>query len=166
MTNLLEELKRALEPFSTIAGEAFARNYSDDDTVAIKFRDLRRARSALAALEAAGSDTRVTDKLITDLEAIPLADMTEQDQRTFAAAIGQLRRLSDRVHMLEIRQHRRDAAGREEKVEKLEAALTEATAELIYLRKYGSLGAVWSANESKDVWREQARAAIAAVGGK
>jgi hypothetical protein len=46
------------------------------------------------------------NKLIADLEAIPLADMTEQDQRTFAAAIGQLRRLSDRVHMLEISQHR------------------------------------------------------------
>lgn len=44
--------------------------------------------------------------LIADLEAIPLADMTERDQLTFAAAIGHLRRLSDRVHMLEIGQHR------------------------------------------------------------
>jgi len=43
--------------------------------------------------------------LIADLEAIPLADMTERDQLTFAAAIGQLRRLSDRVHTLEIRLH-------------------------------------------------------------
>lgn len=46
------------------------------------------------------------DALIVQLEAIPLADMTEADQRTFEAAIGHLRRLSDRVHMLEIRQHR------------------------------------------------------------
>jgi len=44
--------------------------------------------------------------LIADLEAIPLADMTERDQLTFAAAIGHLRRLSDRVHRLEIGQHR------------------------------------------------------------
>jgi len=44
--------------------------------------------------------------LIADLEAIPLADMTERDQLTFAAAIGHLRRLSDRVHTLEISQHR------------------------------------------------------------
>jgi hypothetical protein len=43
--------------------------------------------------------------LIADLEAIPLADMTERDQLTFAAAIGHLRRLSDRVHTLEIRLH-------------------------------------------------------------
>ena len=43
--------------------------------------------------------------LIADLEAIPLADMTERDQLTFAAAIGHLRRLSDRAHMLEIGQH-------------------------------------------------------------
>jgi len=43
--------------------------------------------------------------LIADLEAIPLADMTERDQLTFAAAIGHLRRLSDRVHTLDIRLH-------------------------------------------------------------
>ena len=48
--------------------------------------------------------------LIADLEAIPLADMTEQDQRTFAAAIGHLRRLFDRVHTLEIREHRAEVA--------------------------------------------------------
>ena len=50
------------------------------------------------------------NKLITDLEAIPLADMTERDQQTFAAAIGHLRRLSDRVHTLEIREHRAEVA--------------------------------------------------------
>ena len=54
------------------------------------------------------------DKLIVELEAIPLADMTEQDQRTFGTAIGQLRRLSDRVHVLEIKEHRA------EELEKLE----------------------------------------------
>lgn len=37
------------------------------------------------------------------------------------------------------------------------AALTEATAELIYLRLYGKDGALWSANDSKDVWRDKAR---------
>ena len=50
------------------------------------------------------------NELIADLEAIPLADMTERDQRTFAAAIGHLRRLFDRVHMLEIREHRAEVA--------------------------------------------------------
>ena len=44
-------------------------------------------------------------RLIGELEAIPLADMTEQDQRTFQSATGLLRRLSDRVHTLEIRLH-------------------------------------------------------------
>lgn len=48
--------------------------------------------------------------LIADLEAIPLADMTERDQQTFAAAIGHIRRLSDRVHTLEIREHRAEVA--------------------------------------------------------
>ena len=48
---------------------------------------------------------RAMKNLIGELEAIPLADMTERDQQTFAAAIGHLRRLSDRVHMLEIRLH-------------------------------------------------------------
>lgn len=42
-------------------------------------------------------------------------------------------------------------------VHRLQEALTEATAELIYLRKYGRDGAIWSANDSKDVWREMAR---------
>ena len=58
--------------------------------------------------------------LIADFEAIPLADMTERDQRTFAAAIGHLRRLSDRVHTLEISQHRADA-----RIEALQEALGE-----------------------------------------
>ena len=44
-------------------------------------------------------------------------------------------------------------------------ALIEATAELIYLRLYGKDGALWSANDSKDVWREKARAAIAKAEG-
>ena len=43
---------------------------------------------------------------------------------------------------------------------KLEAAHIEAMAELIYLRRYGKDGAVWWANESKDVWRDKARAAL------
>lgn len=38
--------------------------------------------------------------------------------------------------------------------------IVEREAELIYLRAYGRDGAVWSANESKDVWREKARAAL------
>lgn len=45
------------------------------------------------------------------------------------------------------------------------AALTEATAELIYLRLYGKDGALWSANDSKDVWREKARAELAKATG-
>ena len=44
--------------------------------------------------------------------------------------------------------------------ERLREALKEATAELIYLRQYGKDGAVWWANESKDVWRDKARAAL------
>lgn len=44
------------------------------------------------------------------------------------------------------------------RVDVLEAAMIEATAELIYLRQHGKDGAVWWANESKDVWREKARA--------
>ena len=44
---------------------------------------------------------------------------------------------------------------------KLEGELIEATAELIYLRQYGKDGALWSANESKDVWRDAARAVLA-----
>ena len=39
-------------------------------------------------------------------------------------------------------------------------ALIEREAELIYLRKYGRDGAVWSANDSKDIWREAARAEL------
>lgn len=61
--------------------------------------------------------------LIADLEAIPLADMTERDQQTFAAAIGHLRRLSDRVYMLEVRLHR--AAQTEAAATLLEEAVAE-----------------------------------------
>jgi hypothetical protein len=50
--------------------------------------------------------------------------------------------------------------GLEARVAKLEAALIEATAELIYLREHGKDGAVWWANESKDVWRGKAIAAL------
>jgi len=62
--------------------------------------------------------------LIADLEAIPLADMTERDQLTFAAAIGHLRRLSDRVHTLEISQHR--TAEKIDELERENAALRKA----------------------------------------
>ena len=41
--------------------------------------------------------------------------------------------------------------------------LIEATAELIYLRQYGKDGARWDLNESKDVWRDKARAALTKV---
>lgn len=47
-----------------------------------------------------------------------------------------------------------------ERVAELEAALIEKEAELIYLRSYGKDGAIWSANDSKDVWRDKARAAL------
>lgn len=43
------------------------------------------------------------------------------------------------------------------RVDVLEAALIEATAELTYLRQHGKDGAVWWANENKDVWRQKAR---------
>lgn len=65
------------------------------------------------------------DKLIVELEAIPLADMTEQDQRTFGTAIGQLRRLSDRVHVLEIKEHRA------EQIKAAAISLEEAVAEFL-----------------------------------
>lgn len=64
-------------------------------------------------------------RLIGELEAIPLADMTEQDQRTFKAATGLLCRLSDRVHTLEIRLHRA------EQTEATATALEEAVAEFL-----------------------------------
>lgn len=44
---------------------------------------------------------------------------------------------------------------------RLRHLLIEATAELIYLRKYAHLGGRWEANESKDVWRDYAIAALA-----
>jgi hypothetical protein len=44
-----------------------------------------------------------------------------------------------------------------------DAELIEREAELIYLRKYGKDGALWSANESKDVWRAMARKALGMV---
>ena len=62
-------------------------------------------------------------RLIGELEAIPLADMTEQDQRTFQAAKGLLVRLSDRVHTLDIRLHR--AAQTEAAAGALEEAVAE-----------------------------------------
>jgi hypothetical protein len=70
--------------------------------------------------------------LIADLEAIPLADMTKRDQLTFAAAIGHLRRLSDRVHTLEISQHRTAAkiAELERENARLRAALERIRKEL------------------------------------
>lgn len=45
-------------------------------------------------------------------------------------------------------------------IRNLQAALIEATAELIYLRQHGKDGAVWWANDSKDVWRGKAIAAL------
>jgi hypothetical protein len=74
--------------------------------------------------------------LIADLEAIPLADMTKRDQLTFAAAIGHLRRLSDRVHTLEISQHR--TAEKIEELERENAALRGA------LEPFVSQHAKWS----------------------
>jgi hypothetical protein len=47
------------------------------------------------------------------------------------------------------------------RIKVLEDLLIEATAELIYLRQYGKDGAVWWANESKDVWRDKAIATLA-----
>lgn len=46
------------------------------------------------------------------------------------------------------------------RTEAKDRALIEATAELIYLRQHGKDGAVWWANESKDVWRGKAIAAL------
>lgn len=63
--------------------------------------------------------------LIGELEAIPLADMTERDQRTFQSATGLLRRLSDRVHTLEIAQHRAD------QIKTAATSLEEAVAEFL-----------------------------------
>ena len=51
-----------------------------------------------------------------------------------------------------------DLAALRARVETLEAERIEALAELIYLRRHGKDGAVWLANDSKDVWRAQARA--------
>ena len=47
-----------------------------------------------------------------------------------------------------------------DKIERLQEALVEAEAELIYLRRHGKDGARWEANESKDVWRDFARKAL------
>lgn len=66
-----------------------------------------------------------SDALIVQLEAIPLADMTETDQRTFMAAIGHIRRLSDRVHVLEIKEHRAD------QIKVAATSLEEAVAEFL-----------------------------------
>ena len=46
--------------------------------------------------------------------------------------------------------------------ERLRDDIIEREAELIYLRKHGKDGALWSANHSKDVWRDMARAALEA----
>jgi hypothetical protein len=53
-----------------------------------------------------------------------------------------------------------DLAVKDREIAALREALIEATAELIYLRQHGKDGAVWWANESKDVWRDKARAAL------
>ena len=53
-----------------------------------------------------------------------------------------------------------DAA--QEQVAALREALIVPNAELIYLRKYGKDGALWYANDSKEVWRDMARVALAA----
>lgn len=52
------------------------------------------------------------------------------------------------------------AASLEAELEKARGDLIEATAELIYLRLYGKDGARWEANDSKDVWRDKARACL------
>jgi len=85
--------------------------------------------------------------LIADLEAIPLADMTERDQLTFAAAIGHLRRLSDRVHTLEISQHRTA-----EKIDELERENAALQKERDYAGKWGN-ASVESVQEA--MWRYQ-----------
>jgi hypothetical protein len=41
--------------------------------------------------------------------------------------------------------------------------IVEREAELIYLRMYGKEGAVWSANESKEVWRAKAASKLIAL---
>jgi len=46
----------------------------------------------------------------------------------------------------------------------LREAVLEREAELIYLRLYGRDGAVWSANHSKEYWRDKARAALSSKG--
>ena len=42
----------------------------------------------------------------------------------------------------------------------IQTATIEREAELIYLRKHGKDGALWSANDSKDDWRDMAHAAL------
>ena len=58
-----------------------------------------------------------------------------------------------------------DLAAQAREIAALREALIEATAELIYLRQHGKDGAVWWDNESKDVWRDKARAALEMSGG-
>ena len=98
-----------------------------------------------------------THTLIADLEAIPLADMTERDQLTFAAAIGHLRRLSDRVHTLEISQHR--TAEKIDELERENAALREFTSnadramrfvKLVAGQKLSKQASEWYAGEFGD----------------
>lgn len=47
-----------------------------------------------------------------------------------------------------------------DEIERMRKVLVEAEAELIYLRRHGKDGARWEANDSKDVWRGFARAAL------
>jgi len=99
--------------------------------------------------------------LIADLEAIPLADMTERDQLTFAAAIGHLRRLSDRVHTLEINQHRTA-----EKIAELERenARLRAALETIHNHLSDYIDAKKTVDVSIAVAFETGRAALAGSG--
>ncbi len=107
-------------------------------------RDAERAHSwdmEKSALEALGKLTAMT----AERDGL-LASWSELN-RHHQEAIRKMQQLSDKL-----------AAS--------EAALLEATAELIYLRLYGKDGAVWRANESKDVWRVKARAAARRAEGR
>jgi hypothetical protein len=104
--------------------------------------------------------------LIADLEAIPLADMTERDQLTFAAAIGHLRRLSDRVHMLEIGQHR--TAEKIDELERENARMREALTFVVETRDCNHLT---SSDTFRDYYAQscpicKGRAALAGSGEK
>lgn len=68
--------------------------------------------------------------------------------------IEKLRRMSPQLDMLQCETEL------QAEIERLRKALVEAEAELIYLRRHGKDGARWEANDSKDVWRDKARAAL------